>query len=115
AYDLSINVPGTAHWWSVRVDAIDGIILEKHDWTVSCHFGTCNHPRQEPNRFDFNCRNALAEKPNQIAATPATDEYTVFAIPVESPGHGSRSLLVGPANTTASPFGWHDTNGAAGA
>ncbi len=25
------------------------------------------------------------------------------------------SLVVNPANTTASPFGWHDTNGAAGA
>ncbi len=46
----------------------------------------------------------------------------VYAQPVESPTHTSplppsdgRTLVVNPANSTASPFGWHDTNGAAGA
>lgn len=39
--------------------------------------------------------------------------YNVF--PVESPSHGPRALLPNPADAVASPFGWHDTNGIAGA
>ena len=45
----------------------------------------------------------------------ARDSYRVLEIPVESPQHGVRTLAVDPADATASPFGWHDTNGAAGA
>lgn len=41
--------------------------------------------------------------------------YTVFALPTRSPIDGVRSIVVDPQDTTASPFGWHDTNGAAGA
>ncbi|MCL4119467.1 UNVERIFIED_CONTAM: hypothetical protein GTU68_067343 [Idotea baltica] len=36
-------------------------------------------------------------------------------MPVESPNHGGQSTVVNPADLTASPYGWHDTNGAAGA
>ncbi|MCB1055201.1 MAG: M36 family metallopeptidase [Acidobacteria bacterium] len=52
----------------------------------------------------------------------ADDSYRVYPLPAESPNHvtpvppaDGRSLLVGPADPTASPFGWHDTNGVAGA
>src|SRR6185436_18290711 len=45
----------------------------------------------------------------------STGSYNVFAIPVESPNFGSRTVVTNPADTTASPFAWHDTNGAAGA
>ncbi len=41
--------------------------------------------------------------------------YRVFPVPVASPDHGTRVLVTNPHNTTASPFGWHDTNGIAGA
>jgi hypothetical protein len=40
--------------------------------------------------------------------------YRVYPLPVASPDHGARALLVNPHNVTASPFGWHDTNGMAG-
>ena len=39
----------------------------------------------------------------------------MFALPKESPNDGGRTLVVDPSNPTASPFGWHDTNGVAGA
>ena len=52
----------------------------------------------------------------------ADAEYRVYEQPVESPNHSSpsapadgRSLQVNADDSTASPFGWHDTNGAAGA
>ncbi|MEM7352993.1 MAG: M36 family metallopeptidase [Acidobacteriota bacterium] len=44
-----------------------------------------------------------------------SDSYEVFALPKESPTDGGRTIESNPADATASPFGWHDTNGAAGA
>ena len=41
--------------------------------------------------------------------------YRVFPVPVASPDHGAHTLVTNPQNAEASPFGWHDTNGAAGA
>lgn len=38
----------------------------------------------------------------------------VFGLPFESPSDGARALVTNPADALASPFGWHDTNGAAG-
>lgn len=40
--------------------------------------------------------------------------YHVFPQPVESPNDGGRSIVIDPHDNTASPFGWHDTNGVAG-
>ncbi len=52
----------------------------------------------------------------------ADASYRVYPIPVESPNHTTplppadgRTLVADPQDTMASPFGWHDTNGAAGA
>lgn len=42
------------------------------------------------------------------------ETYNVFALPLESPIHGNRTIVTNPADTQASPFGWLDTNGAAG-
>ena len=44
----------------------------------------------------------------------AEDSHRVFPMPVEAPSFGPRSLVSNPA-TSASPFGWNDTNGVAGA
>ena len=41
--------------------------------------------------------------------------YRVFALPLESPDDGSRTLEVDPADSIASPFGWHDVDAAPGA
>src|SRR5262245_28298826 len=54
---------------------------------------------------------ALLEKGDWIA----NDTYRVLEIPLESPADGRRTLVRNPADPLASPFGWHDTNGAPGA
>lgn len=41
--------------------------------------------------------------------------YNVYEIPKQSPYDGPRTTAVDPQDATASPFGWHDTNGVAGA
>jgi len=45
----------------------------------------------------------------------ANADYEVFAQPKESPLDGPRTVETDPADSNASPYGWHDTNGAAGA
>ena len=41
--------------------------------------------------------------------------YDVYPWPTEAPNEGQRVLLTNPADPAASPFGWQDTNGVAGA
>ena len=45
----------------------------------------------------------------------AFESYEVYALPIEAPSFGSRSIVSDPADAVASPFGWHDTDGASGA
>lgn len=45
----------------------------------------------------------------------ARETYRVYPLPLDSPDEGPRTLEVDVADTTASPFGWHDTDGIAGA
>ncbi|MEE8522785.1 MAG: M36 family metallopeptidase, partial [Thermoanaerobaculia bacterium] len=45
----------------------------------------------------------------------AHDTYEVFALPLESPSDGSRTVEANVADPVASPFGWHDADGSPGA
>lgn len=45
----------------------------------------------------------------------ANATYNVFEAPKQSPYDGPRTLAVDPQDATASPFGWHDDDGVAGA
>ena len=119
AWDLNIDQPDGKDHWSVRVDALTGNIVDKTSWTSHCAFhpNTFNHTEDcidTPHPLSKNDSKALK---NEAIAAPLIGEgtYNVFALPVESPAHGARSIVANPADVTASPFGWHDTDGAAGA
>jgi extracellular elastinolytic metalloproteinase len=84
-WNFQIHTLDEQHMWDLTVDAETGLVWTRFDWT-------------------------------------AGDQYRVYRSPAESPNHTSplppadgRVLVVNPANSLASPFGWHDTNGAAGA
>ena len=86
-WDVTID-QSSDHIWMVKVDAVSGDVLHKMDMVQ-------------------------------------TDSYQVYAFPAESPNHVSglpvppgdgRTIVSGNvADPIASPFGWHDTNGVAGA
>ena len=84
-WNFQIHTLDAQHVYDFTVDANDGKVWTRFDWTAS-------------------------------------DQYRVYRQPSESPTHTTpappadgRVLLNNPANTTASPFGWHDTNGTPGA
>lgn len=113
AWDLSIHTMDGEHWWNVRVDAITGAILDFNDWVVSCNFDNYqSHNHSESIKTKMSASFNLF-KENSIVADGS--QYNVFALPVESPNHGIRTLLTNPANDFASPYGWHDTDGIIGA
>ncbi len=112
-WDLSIFTPDSKHWWSVRMDASTGVVLQKDDWVTNCSFGDGKHsheavsPASKKNLkvFNFEAEAYVADG----------SQYNVLPLPVESPSHGEFQVVSEPANNIASPFGWHDTDGQVGA
>jgi len=113
SWDLSLSHGD--HWWSVRVDANTGEIIHKVDWMLSCSFGEVDHCSDHTHNTITKTRANQAENLIMMPAPPPqNDAYRVFEIPVESPIHGPHTLVTGPFDSNASPFGWHDDDGVAG-
>ncbi len=119
AWDLNLYQQDALHWWDVRVDALTGELLDKGDWVVSENWDALlNDPGQVSTGAVPGELSTVAGFADAIVAPHApmlVGTYRVYAIPTESPSHGGRTLVANPDNATASPFGWHDTNGASGA
>lgn len=115
SWDLSIHTLDGKNWHSVRVDAITGEVINQNDWILSCNFGDFNHENHAHLGQDLVSNESNFTLFKDAAFVSDGAQYNVFALPTESPNHGGRTLLVEPSNPTASPFGWHDTNGVAGA
>jgi PKD repeat protein len=98
------------HWWKAKIDAQKGVLLDQQDQIIQCNF---DHSPFERCDKQHRLSQQLFEYHPQSMQQP--DQYTVFAIPAESPSHGNRTMVVNPADTAASPYGWHDTNGSNGA
>lgn len=111
AWDFIFYTQDYKHYWSVRMDAVTGELLDKYDGVLSCNFGTPGHKCETHKAFDFS---ESALKSASMLANPTSGTYRVYHFETESPNHGSRQLITGAENATASPYGWHDTNGAAG-
>ncbi len=115
-WDVSIEAVDQQNWWNVRVDATSGDILDKNDWMVSCSFEHDHSIHEEildyhANLYDIPNYNELVVN----AEAGCGECYEVIAVPTESPYYGPRTIEMSPANAIASPFGWHDTDGATGA
>lgn len=106
AWNMALRVPGGEHWYNVHVNTATGQIASLVDWVSS-----------------FAERGAVSPVPGAgygpgNGGAPGVlggAAYNVYPRPVEAPSFGDRTILVDPHDPMASPFGWHDTNGAAGA
>lgn len=110
AWDLSIYLLDASHYYSVRIDAMTGMLLETDDWVVSCAFeGTHTHNNSESLLFAKNKINQ-----SSIALSDGAS-YRVFALPLVGPNDGDDEIVTDPSDPIASPYGWHDWDGAPGA
>ncbi len=120
AWDLSIYETKQEEWWSLRVDANSGKIIDKVSWIVSCNFNHGNSAQKCSNHSqETNCKedHPLKKESTQLECEEKAGfigGYRVYPMPLAHPGEGGRTLVTNPDNSTASPFGWHDTNGAVG-
>ncbi|MGH2686786.1 MAG: M36 family metallopeptidase, partial [Actinomycetota bacterium] len=82
--------------WNVEIEEVS----QEHWWNASVDAET----------------GTLLDTTDYVDHEPADGSaYRVFALPLESPNDGDRTLVEAPADASASPFGWHDTNGEDGA
>jgi uncharacterized repeat protein (TIGR01451 family) len=115
AWDVALAPVKSADMWSIRVDAVNGSILDKTNWTVYCQVDgrsfAHNHDHCEAaHHHQHETKNTTAS-----LNMAASGSYNIWPWPAESPIHGNRQIVVEPHDVTASPFGWHDINGQAGA
>jgi extracellular elastinolytic metalloproteinase len=105
AWNVEIHELDLQNIWSIRVDATDGAELDRFNYVIHDNFGV-------PDQGGATAAAAAPAYENPLFMVGA---YNVYPLPVESPNHGGRSLISNPDDGLASPFGWHDTNGATGA
>lgn len=112
AWDLSIYVLDASHYYSVRVDAVTGSVINLGDWVVSCSFG-----EHKNNSDSSHTENSVLFSKEDATMASLTDGaiYKAIALPNQSPADDDLSLIVDPSvQGVGSPFGWHDADGVAG-
>jgi len=110
AWKLFLDQANSSDMWTITVDAQTGQIITQHNHTVYCKVGHLH--REGDVCAESETQHSTLE--TQHLTGSAADTYNVFALPVESPAHGGRTLVVNPADPIASPYGWHDENGQPG-
>jgi hypothetical protein len=113
AWDLSIYLIDASHYYSVRIDATTGALLDTHDWVSSCDFGDVIHGHEVGGIS--NEISVLFPQNSANLESLGGAQYRVFAIPLRNPDNGADTLENSPDDANASPFGWHDTDGVGGA
>ncbi|MGB0384896.1 MAG: M36 family metallopeptidase [Ardenticatenaceae bacterium] len=114
AWNLSIYELDAQNWWHLRIDAETSKVLDKNNWVIHDEWGESPGVRGDD----------VASESTTCSGGSGSNEYCVYGMPVESPHHTSpappddgRTMETAPWNeaSNASPFGWHDTDGANGA
>jgi extracellular elastinolytic metalloproteinase len=132
AWQVDLEETSRPHLWRMTVDAETGEVLNEEDYTSHDNWDAptlfsgdpsiagrasslLTRPRVEAGAragVDGGATAAVSGSP-----TPVNDgsAYRVYALPLESPNDGPRTLVTNPADAIASPYGWHDTDGSPGA
>ncbi|HEX6023429.1 MAG TPA: M36 family metallopeptidase [Solirubrobacter sp.] len=116
AYQNVIDDTESSSLWAATVDATTGALLHKDDWTSH---DNVKELRQRLDRQGEARRLAPAFQAFALGGSPSPvvdgSRYRVFAWPNESPNDADRTLVANPADSVASPRGWHDINNSGGA
>ncbi len=110
-WDIEIDQINGFNYWSMRIDALDGKLLDKNSFTSHDQFA--DNPYMRVSSGDCDEVPAPNKSKAEVfeATSAAGESYNVFAWPTESPLHGPQTIVTNPADAIASPAGWHDANG----
>ena len=110
-YRIYIQSASLGKSYLSTIDATSGDLVSNDVMTLRCHFDE-NYLAPDTHA-EANCDDNLKMQPTSPSG--ALGQYRVLPVTIESPNHGSFQLLTGVDDPNASPLGWHDANGVAGA
>lgn len=110
-YRMMIDGVSGGNMYNYYIDAKTGNVVHKDNLTIHCQFedGYLMHNHDDCSHADHHQTFTSAQP-----VTTSAGAYRVLPLNTESPNHGSFELVTDPFYVAASPFGWHDTNGAEG-
>lgn len=111
-YMVEIYNPSTHDWWNMRINALNGTVVSKNNYTVHCNVAHGMFARENENLEPAIV--AAQTKSVSFGKSGGSGTYNVHPFPAESPNHGPREMVTNIADDLASPFGWHDTNAVIG-
>ncbi|MFK7933796.1 MAG: M36 family metallopeptidase [Saprospiraceae bacterium] len=114
-WDLAIDQKDNHDYYNLRMDAVTGELVSKNNYTTYCKLEHHRHAKGGQCTDDHAFTPVQEALLQQNQMLEESSSYNVFAVPNESPNHGEREVVISPADATASPFGWHDTDGMEGA
>ena len=95
------------YWYNIFVDTESGKVIKVENWMVKCSFENKDEIGSHNHNHEINLNQNLSQ-------TNDGSSYNVVSLPSPSPNHGPFEVLVEPADPSASPYGWHDTDGVVG-
>ncbi|HNP31704.1 MAG TPA: T9SS-dependent M36 family metallopeptidase [Flavobacterium sp.] len=106
----------TKHLWSLKVDAVNGKIIDKQDLVISCNFAPDIDKKEYVSKNEKLFYQTFFKEENQTVMNPGNTQYRVIPWNYESPNHSPRQLISNPEYVAnASPNGWHNANSLTGA
>lgn len=122
AWQVELYYINAQHWWIAHVDASSGEVIQIHDQVVHDSWAPSeaalerarNLPEPRKTAPPRLVGRSLDEASAASLFVADGSSYRVYAMPLINPDEGARSLVSEPAFAAASPWGWHDTNGAEG-
>jgi hypothetical protein len=115
AWDFNIHTSVHDHLWSVRIDALNGKLLEKNDLVISCNFDRNKVYSSTKDLSIINNDITYKQIYSGTSSAAVGGSYRVIPFNYESPSHSPFQLISNPSDAKASLFGWHDVDGADGA
>ena len=112
AYAFIIPSAISSDHWEIVIGQKDGDVLHEINHTLYCSMaGEHDFHHADEYRLESSVSKKLMGQNRDVNDGSA---YNVFPPPLESPDFGERQLIENPALESASPFGWHDTDGLVG-